>query len=438
VSLPENWAEHPLVEVIDFQEGPGILAKDFRPAGISLIRLSGLERGASVLDGCNFLDPSMVERRWSHFPVQEGDVLLSASACLGRIAVVDSQSAGGIPYTGIIRMRPRVASLDRAFLRYLLESTHFQRQVEAMGAGSVLRHFGPMHLRAMTVILPPLSEQRAITHILGALDDKVELNRRTNETLEAIAQAVFKSWFVDFDPVRAKMAGRQPFGMDAATAALFPDSFEDSPLWAIPARWEVGTIGALGEVICGKTPPTAEPRNYGGDTPFITIPDMHGRVFVTHTATTLSEAGTQTQPKKWLPALAVCVSCIATPGLSVLTSVPSHTNQQINAIVCRRGVSPFWCLLQVRSMRGEIVTGGAGGSATLNLNKGNFAAMPVLIPTEKCMGAFHVSVKPVFDHILLNEFQSQSLGSIRDTLMPKLLSGQVRVKDAEKLIGDAV
>jgi type I restriction enzyme S subunit len=86
-------------------------------------------------------------------------------------------------------------------------------------------------------------------------------------------------------------------------------------------------------------------------------------------------------------------------------------------------------------MRGEIVTGGAGGSATLNLNKGNFAAMPVLIPTEKCMGAFHVSVKPVFDHILVNEFQSQSLGSIRDTLLPKLLSGQVRVKDAEKLVG---
>ena len=333
--------------------------------------------------------------------------------------------------------------IDTAF--YLKPRTEFNirwayyalltHDINTMDSGSAIPSTSRDAFYRLPVRVPPKPEQRAIAHVLGALDDKIELNRRMNETLEAIAQAIFKSWFVDFDPVRAKMAGRRPFGMDTTTASLFPDSFEDSPLGEIPKGWEVGTIGALGEVICGKTPPTAEPRNYGGDTPFITIPDMHGRVFVTHTATTLSEAGTQTQPKKWLPALAVCVSCIATPGLSVFTSVPSHTNQQINAIVCRRGVSPFWCLLQVRSMRGEIVTGGAGGSATLNLNKGNFAAMPVLIPTEKCMGAFHVSVKPVFDHILVNEFQSQSLGSIRDTLLPKLLSGQVRVKDAEKLVG---
>src|SRR5690606_39515639 len=122
------------------------------------------------------------------------------SASLGRIAVVDDEGVGAIAYTGIIRMRPRDDRLIAPFIRYLLEGPNFQQQVEAFGVGSVIRHFGPMHLRQMTVLIPPLNEQRAIAHILGTLDDKIELNRKQNETLEAMARALFKAWFVDFEP----------------------------------------------------------------------------------------------------------------------------------------------------------------------------------------------------------------------------------------------
>ncbi len=231
----DGWVENPLEEVIDFREGPGILAKDFRERGVPLVRLAGLNRGASLLDGCNFLDSEAVKRRWYHFRLAPGDVLLSTSASLGRTAVVGDEGAGAIPYTGIIRMRPRDHRLFAPFIQYLLEGPDFQQQAEMVGAGSVIRHFGPMHLRQMTVRLPPLPEQRAIAHILGTLDDKIELNRRMNETLEAMARALFKSWFVEFDPVRAKMEGRDP-GLPKHIADLFPDGLVESELGKIPER----------------------------------------------------------------------------------------------------------------------------------------------------------------------------------------------------------
>src|SRR5919197_3932854 len=135
----EASLEVALPEVIDFQEGPGIMARDFRESGVPLIRLAGLS-GGSLLEGCNFLEPAMVDRKWSHFRLRSGDTLLSTSATLGRIARVTAEAEGAIPYTGIIRMRPKDGRVHPDFVQYMLEAPYFQRQVEAMGAGSVMRH----------------------------------------------------------------------------------------------------------------------------------------------------------------------------------------------------------------------------------------------------------------------------------------------------------
>lgn len=352
-------------------------------------------------------------------------VLIARGATMGTCRMISRPMALNQTCYGIVAKD----GTDARFIYYYL-SNQYQR-FRAMAHGTVFDTVIGTGLRSLPITLPPLTEQRAIAHILGTLDDKIELNRRMNETLKAIARAIFKSWFVDFDPVRAKMENRPPLGMDAETAALFPDASEDSPLGKIPKGWHIGTVGELGDVICGKTPPTANPDNYGGSIPFITIPDMHGRVFVTTTSSTLTEQGAQTQPKKGLPPLAVCVSCIATPGLVALTSAASHTNQQINSIVCHDEVSPYWCFLQLQTMRDEIITGGAGGSATLNLNKGNFSAMRLLVPDRWSMAAFHDVVEPLFCRILLAERESGALGALRDTLLPRLLSGKMRVQPTE-------
>ena len=328
----DAWEEIAFDAVIDFREGPGILAKDFRENGIPLVRLAGLDRGVSMLEGCDYLDPEVVAARWSHFQLELGDVLLSTSASLGRIAVVGEEGVGAVPYTGIIRMRPKGDNLHSPFIRYLLEGPDFQRQTEMVGVGSVIRHFGPTHLRQMTVQVPPLPEQRAIAHILGTLDDKIEVNRRMNQTLEEMARAFFQDWFVDFGPVRAKLEGREPY-LPPDLWALFPDRLVDSELGEIPEGWEVKALKDFGEIVTGKTPSTRNPTFYGTDVPFLKIPDMHERVYVVDTLTMLSHRGASSQKGKTLPSGSISVSCIATPGLVILNHRETQTNQQINSIV---------------------------------------------------------------------------------------------------------
>lgn len=304
---------------------------------------------------------------------------------------------------------------DIRFTYYLLCALGLER----MNSDSAVPGLNRNAAHARTIVVPPHPEQRAISAILGTLDDKIELNRQMNKTLEEMAQALFKNWFVDFEPFRDK-------GM------------EDSPLGPIPRGWEVAQIENLGDVICGKTPPTRDADNYEGHIPFITIPDMHDKVFVTQTGGYLTEKGAKTQLKKFLPYHAVCVSCIATPGLVALTSQPSHTNQQINSIVCNDSISPFWCYLAIINLRHEIITGGAGGSATLNLNKNEFSKLQAIKPSQAVMWKSHQIVEPFFSRILSNELENTKLADIRDSLLPKLLSGEIRVKDAEKFVGEMV
>jgi type I restriction enzyme S subunit len=256
-SCPETWDVVPFEEAIDFQEGPGIMAVDFHDTGVPLIRLSGVQRSTASLDGCNFLAPEKVVKKWNHFRLKRGDLLISTSATIGMVSEIGPKTEGAVAYTGLIRLRPRTDRVWPGFIKHFASSSFFVQQAEGMAAGSVLRHFGPSHLRQMAFPLPPLAEQKAIAAVLGALDDKIELNRRMNATLEAMARALFRSWFVDFDAVRAKLDGRKPAGLDQATAALFPDAFQDSSLGLIPQGWMVGTIEDATSLIIdyrGRTP----------------------------------------------------------------------------------------------------------------------------------------------------------------------------------------
>ena len=149
--VPADWDVPALASVTDFQEGPGILAKDFRDSGVPLLRLRNIETPTVQLGGCNFLDPEHVAKRWRHFGLAEGDFLISTSASLGRVSVVGPDAVGAIPYTGIIRFRSASPKLHHKYLRAFLSSSAFIQQAEQMATGSVIRHFGPSHLRQMAI-----------------------------------------------------------------------------------------------------------------------------------------------------------------------------------------------------------------------------------------------------------------------------------------------
>ena len=221
-----EWPEHSIHEVAFFQEGPGILAKDFAESGTPLIRLAGLGGYEVTLRGCNHVSDEMASTKWQHFQLKSGDILVSTSASFGRPAVVGPAAEDAIFYTGIIRFRAKSKLLSDGYLKLFLGSREFDLQAEAHASGSVIRHFGPSHLRQMTIRIPPIEFQREIVDLIGILDDKIELNRRMNETLEAMARAIFKDWFVDFGPTRAKAEGRAPY-LAPELWDLFPDALDD-------------------------------------------------------------------------------------------------------------------------------------------------------------------------------------------------------------------
>ena len=179
--VPEHWDVVPFKLNIGFQEGPGIMAADFRESGTPLIRIAGLRAAKANLAGCNYLDPPKVEAKWSHFKIQRGDYLLSASASTGDVLEASHEVVGAIPYTGIIRLWPRTERVNMEYVRYFAASRLFQDQVDMMKSGVGIEHFGPTHLRRMLVVLPPKAEQdRLVKHLrsevasLDGLADKAQ------------------------------------------------------------------------------------------------------------------------------------------------------------------------------------------------------------------------------------------------------------------------
>lgn len=317
--------------------------------------------------------------------------------------------------------------------------------------------------------IPSLKYQKRCTKLIFTLSKKIDSNNRINQTLEQMAQALFKSWFVDFDPVKAKMAvldagGSQAdatlaamtaiSGKDAdalavferehpeqyaelkATAELFPAAMQDSELGAIPKGWGVASISEMGKVTCGKTPSKKEPEYYGSDVPFIKIPDMHGQLFVLKTNEYLSEAGSKSQLKKLVPANSICVSCIATIGVVSITNEPSHTNQQINSVTPHKSSLLYYLYFCMLGLKDHLHILGSAGSATLNVNTSTFSGIKIAQPDAKVLELFHAKCTHLFNEIKSLSVQTESLTQLRDTLLPKLLSGEITLQEAEQAVSE--
>ena len=338
-----------------------------------------------------------------------------------------------------VLVKPAGDNIDRDFVYYFFTSPIGQSKLSSIVSGSAQPKFNKTDLRNIDFPLPPLPIQKKIAHILSTLDDKIELNRKMNQTLESMASAIFKSWFVDFDPVHAKANCEdeaeleniaKELGISKAILDLFPSEFEESELGIIPKGWEVKTISSFGQVLTGKTPPTAQKENYGDKYPFITIPDMHNQIYITRTERYLSDIGNDVQKNKLIPKNSLIVSCIATVGLVSINSEDSHTNQQINSIVCDEE-NLFYLYFMLKNMKETLIMYGSAGTATLNVNKSTFETMDIIKSSDILIQRFFQLVNPIFNSILENTKQIQTLEKTRDTLLPKLLSGEIDVSKLE-------
>lgn len=327
---------------------------------------------------------------------------------------------------------------DFRFVYYYLMG-QYKALVDLKNGGAQQNLNGQL-IKAFPITLPSVEEQCEIAVFLEALDDRITLLRETNATLEAIAQALFKSWFVDFDPVRAKMEGRTPEGMDEATAALFPDGFETSELGELPRGWRVIPVGDVIEAVGGATPDTKNEAFWEPPVHCWTSPkDLSGIAapVLLDTERKVSDQGLAKIGSGLLPSGTLLMSSRAPIGYLALTQVPLAINQGYIAMLPGGLLPPlymyFWCRENMDNIKGR-----ANGSTFMEISKKAFRPIPALVPTNDLVTVFTETAKALFARLTANEQQAQTLSTLRDTLLPRLISGQLRLPEAQSTLEGAL
>jgi type I restriction enzyme S subunit len=348
-----------------------------------------------------------------------GDVVMTTEAPLGEVAQLDGRKVALAQRVITLRGKPDV--LDNTFLKFLLQSNPVQEELRSRGTGTTVVGIRQSELRKVSLTLPPLAEQKGIAAVLGALDDKIELNRRMNATLEAMARALFQSWFVDFDPVRAKLDGRSPAALDPATAALFPDSFDETELGHIPHGWIAGNFG---EIIAAE-------RERIGASDAVVLSAVASSQLVRSD----EHFNKQVYSKSISNYLKVRHWDFAyNPSRINIGSIGMLKEGVIGAVspvyeVFRPKAAYHWFVersLAQPDTKLWIQTL-CSGSVRQSLKLRDLESIPLVVPPPPIVHAFNKTWEQWHDLIQANERESRTLATLRDTLLPKLLSGELSI-----------
>ncbi|NCC27580.1 MAG: restriction endonuclease subunit S [Gammaproteobacteria bacterium] len=408
-------------------------------SGYPYVAIPQLKEGRLELTDVRLISPNHFIEWTRKAKPQHHDVILSRRCNPGETAHVPAglQCALG---QNLVLLRADGSKLFPPFLRWLVRGPHWWGQVGTfINVGAVFDSLKCADIPNFKMPLPPLPEQKAIAAVLGALDDKIELNRQVNATLEAMARALFQSWFVDFDPVRAKLDGRQPHGLDPATAALFPASFQGSQAGHIPSGWATKPVGEVVDCVGGGTPSTAEPKYWEGGTHHWTTPKDFSSLqapILLDTNRKLTDVGIAKISSGLLPAGTLLLSSRAPVGYLAIAAMPVAINQGFIALRCNERASNFfmlnWCQMNMADIESR-----ATGTTFAEISKQNFRPIRVVLPPKELMGVFTEGVAPLYAQITANLQQSRTLATLRDTLLPKLLSGELSVRSASAAVDAA-
>ena len=328
----------------------------------------------------------------------------------------------------MVLLRPLSSTVCSRYLLYWLNSPLMASHIHGFRDGSVAERLNMPTIRGLPVALPPLAEQRAIAHMLGTLDDKIELNRRMSETLEAMARALFKSWFVDFDSVRAKAEGRDP-GLPQPLADLFPACLVDSALGDIPEGWEVGCVDDEFDLTMGQSPPGETYNEIGEGMPFYQgRADFEARfpkrrVYCT-APTRLARRGD------------TLISVRAPVGDINMAAEDCAIGRGVAAARHKSGSRSYTYQFML-GLEGVFARFEAEGTVFGSISKNDFHAIPCVVPAPGIVAAFEGALAPLDDRVEITMREAASLAALRDALLPKLISGELRVNDAERFVTNA-
>jgi type I restriction enzyme, S subunit len=408
--------------------GEKIRAQNYTVNGAPVLRGTNVNpEGRFHDDDFVFIDPALADREFNKFVCEADDVILCHKGTLGKIGIVPKRSRFKRYIMGNSMMKVRCdrSKLEPLYLYYWLCSRDGQHylfsRVSQVGVPQIQRPLGT--LREAMIPVPPLTEQKAIAAVLGSLDDKIELNRRMNATLEAMVRALFQSWFVDFDPVRAKLDGRQPTDLDPATTALFPNEFEDSELGPIPKGWRVGK---LGEVAMNPRR-TVSPKDIRPNTPYIALEHMPRRSIALDQWSGSAEVTSgKFEFRKREILFGKLRPYFHKVGIAPLDGVCST-----DILVIAPSTPEWFGFVLGHASSDELVNFtnlASTGTKMPRTNWSDISCFAVVLPREDIAEAFTDFVVPIADLIISNAHTARRLAAARDALLPKLLSGEIKLQ----------
>jgi type I restriction enzyme S subunit len=430
--LPSQWTVVEFGSVLDGGTRNGIYkSKEFHGRGDKIVNMGELFAYPRLFSvPMKWVELS--EKEKNNFRLQIGDLLFARRSLVaegaGKCSIVCDIQEPTTFESSIIRARPHPQIADSFYLYYLFSSSYGSYALDTIRRQVAVSGITGTDLVKLKIPLPPLDEQKAIAHILGTLDDKIELNQQMNHTMEEIARALFKSWFINFDPVRAKMDGRQPAGMDAETAALFPAEFEDSPLGKIPKGWKAVPLPEAIEV--NPTRSLAK----GKLAPYL---DMQNMPTQGHRPNSwiYREFGSGTKFIQGDTLLARITPCLENGKTAFVDFLPEgEVGWGSTEYIILRPKPPLpvefgYFLARSEELRTYAIQNRTGSSGRQRVPVNCFASFLLAVPSNPVAQRFGDVILPIMRIIKANSEQIISLTAIRDALLPKLLSGEIKIFD---------
>jgi type I restriction enzyme S subunit len=404
--------------------------EEFGAIGVPFLTAKSLTDGKVDIDGAPRLADERADRLRLGF-VKPGDVLLSHNATVGRVAIMPDFKGRILIGTSLTYFRLNPSQINPRYLAAYFSGTDFQNQLAAVMSQTTRNQVPITSQRRLTIVLPPLDEQKAIAAVLGPLDDKIELNRRMNATLEAMPRALFQSWFVDFDPVRAKQEGRPPAGLHDPTAALFPDSFDGE----IPKGWKLAQIGNFADFQNGYAFKSKDWQTKG--MPVVKIGSVKPGIVDLCDCSYIAPSSVDGLERFRLSPGDILVGMTGYPGevgMVPLVDPAPYLNQRVGRVSPKDGASHFysWIHQNLRQPAFKaFAENRAHGSAQANVSAGALMEFPVVFPGDEIIHAFETLCRPLIDRILRNNAESSALARVRDELLPKLLNGDLTGRPSE-------
>lgn len=409
-----RYEERKLGDYIEILSGFAFKTKDFATKGVPIIKIKNICPPYVSLDDLTYVSEEIAESQ-KKFILNYDDVLIAMTgshinqwaSVVGRVARVKYNSKTLLNQrVGRITIKDGV-EVDIDYIYYFLSQDKVKIELAAKAGGAANQaNISPTHIKELLFPCPDINVQTKIGSILKSYDDLIENNHKQIKLLEEAAQRLYKEWFVDL---------------------RFPGYEETGIVDGVPEGWMKKRISDLGEIITGKTPSTAKKQYYGGNIPFVKIPDMHDCVFPITTEVSLTIEGANTQKNKYIPKNGIMVSCIATVGLVNIAIEPCQTNQQINSIILNDVQDLYYTYSTMKRLKDLLEGVGSNGATMTNVNKTKFGNLEMLYPSEEFRKAYFEYCSPIFEKIFLLSMSINKLSQARDRLLPKLMSGEIEV-----------